>query len=49
MLAGLFGRADRNTDHTITLGELLDDLKGIAEITFSSPLTPDQAALPLTQ
>ena len=49
MLAGLFGRADHNRDHVINVGELLDDLKGIAVITPPLPLTPSVADIPLTQ
>ena len=49
MLAGLFSRADHNSDHSITLRELLDDLKGMGEITPSTPLSPAQADIPLTQ
>ncbi|MEC4675013.1 MAG: hypothetical protein VST68_12565 [Nitrospirota bacterium] len=49
MLIGLFGRADRNSDHSITIGEILEDLKGTAKLTPSTRLLPIRADIPLTQ
>jgi len=49
MLIGLFGRADRNSDNSISIGEILDDLKGIAQITPSTRLLPIRADIQLTK
>ena len=37
LLSGLLGRADRNQDGRITVGEFLQDLQNVAEITPQSP------------
>jgi hypothetical protein len=37
LLSGLLGRADRNRDGQITVGEFLQDIQNVAEITPKSP------------
>ena len=37
LLSGLLGRADRNQDGRITVGEFLQDVQNVAEITPQSP------------
>lgn len=49
VLAGLFGRADADHNGTITVGEFLNDVSAIAEITPMLPATAPEASIPLSQ
>ena len=49
VLAGLFGRADADGNGTITVGEFLNDVSAMAEITPMLPATAPEAGIPLSQ
>lgn len=49
VLAGLFGRADADDNGTITVGEFLNDVSAMAEITPMLPATAPEASIPLSQ
>lgn len=49
VLAGLFGRADADNNGTITVGEFLNDVSAVAEITPMLPATAPEASIPLSQ
>lgn len=49
VLAGLFGRADADHNGTITVGEFLNDVSAMAEITPMLPATAPEASIPLSQ
>lgn len=49
VLAGLFGRADADGNGTVTVGEFLNDVSAMAEITPMLPATAPEAGIPLSQ
>ena len=49
VLAGLFGRADADGNGTVTVGEFLNDVSAMAEITPRLPATAPEARIPLSQ
>lgn len=49
VLAGLFGRADADDNGTTTVGEFLNDVSAMAEITPMLPADAPEAGIPLSQ
>ena len=49
ILAGLFGRADADDNGTITVGEFLNDVSAMAEITPMLPADAPEADIPIAQ
>lgn len=49
VLAGLFGRADADDNGTTTVGEFLNDVSAMAEITPMLPADAPEASIPLSQ
>ncbi len=49
LLSGLLGRADRNRDGRITVGEFLQDVQNVAEITPKSPKNFNEQNIILAQ